>query len=205
MTDAVPEVRSAPEAQPGDRLAASRAFISSLRKLDTGRRAALRRNAGNSLAEARKVPWFHELLVRYAHGYDDEAFFLVATLFAADKVAISEETEPDGDLGATLHVLRSKSPAPESLDRRFGILLDAELDAGGGGEFAFRLRQMVRLILSKKDHTIRINWPQLLHDAKRWHSERKYIQKEWARNYYAPLTPENNEEPTDSTDPRGDI
>lgn len=60
------------------------------------------------------------------------------------------------------------------------ILLDAELDAGGG-ELAFRLRQTVKLLTSNE---ILINWPLLLVDLLEWDRFDKGVQKRWARSFY---------------------
>jgi CRISPR system Cascade subunit CasB len=161
--------------------------------------AALRRNAGNQLCEARGVAWFYSLLGRYSgNGRHDEAYFLSATFFASDKDAIEGRNRFTGDFGSTLRALRSKSGAAASdvspLDRRLNILLDADFDPAFGGELAFRLRQMTRLVISKKDPAVRICWPQLLRDVKLWNSGRKAVQKRWARSYYAPAL----ESPEDS-------
>ena len=73
------------------------------------------------------------------------------------------------------------------VERRFGILLDSEFDQNGGGEMAFRLRQTVRLVLSKK--TIAIDWPQLLYNLCNWKCPNKHVQKKWASSFYR--APEN--------------
>lgn len=164
------------------------AFINELSKQDNGRLSQLRRNAGNTIAEARGVMWFYDLLNRFdsSRRYE-ETYFLVATLYATDK---SEVKGNKGDLGTTLRMLKSASGASASesnpLDRRFNILLDADFDPNTGGELSFRLRQVVKLITSKKDPSVRINWPQLLHDLKAWQRSTRVAQKNWARSYYAP-------------------
>lgn len=171
------------------------AFIASLKRLDSGRLAQLRRNAGKDLAEARGAAWFYGLLGQFARGYDEEAFFLVATLFAFDKDAQKRGTTYAGNFGATLRALRDRTRSSDSnnhpLDRRFGLLLDSDFNPDGtGGELAFRLRQMVKQVIAKKDPNVRIDWPQLLADIRHWGSDRKYVQKKWARSYYAPALPE---------------
>lgn len=173
------------EQQP-DKLANEKAFIETLSKLDNGQKAALRRNAGNTLAEARNVNWFYGISSRFAREWDEEAYFLVATLFAFDKTGGGQA----GNFGDTVRKLRTN----DSTDRRFNILLDADFDPRTGGELSYRLRQMVKWVLSKKDLNSRINWPQLLFDLKRWNHERKYIQKQWARRYYAPDAPQTESE-----------
>ena len=161
-------------------------FFTELARQDKGRLAILRRNAGNNLAEARGITWFYELLARYSHGRNEELYFLVATLFASDKAAVEHKGSSKGDFGATMHALRAKSSSSASLDRRFNILLDADYEPNTGGELAYRIRQATKFIISKKDPSVRINWPQLLQDLKRWNTPNKTTHKKWARSYYAP-------------------
>ncbi len=205
MTEITPtETAATPEAHER-KLAAEQKFINDLAELlrsDTGKAAVLRRNAGNSICEARGVAWFHSLLGRHSKSWNEEAYFLVATLFASDKEAVDGKNKSKGDFGATLRALRSKSAASPTdsspLDRRFNILLDADYDPGIGGELAFRLRQTTKRIIAGKDRSVCIAWPQLLYDVKRWNHETKWIQKKWARSYYAPKldSPDDNQPET---------
>jgi CRISPR type I-E-associated protein CasB/Cse2 len=205
VTD-TPIETAAPTTEPhNDRLARERSFIGELAKQDNGRLAMLRRNAGNSLAEARGVAWFYGLLGRFPDRRNEEAFFLIATLFAADKGAIDRANRPHrGDFGATLRALRNKSAKspsdPSPLDRRFNTLLDADFDPANGGELAFRLRQMTKRIIAEKDLSVSIDWPQLLLDVKFWSNEKKTTQKNWARSYYAPAP--RSQESTEEQSPK---
>ena len=105
---------------------------------------------------------------------------------------------PGGDFGRTLNELArrmSSERGDEALRRfrRFHILLDAEFDTirdplnddapwqNGGGEMAYRMRQMVRLLASKR---LGPNWPELLVDLCDWSRADKRIQKKWARSYF---------------------
>lgn len=190
MTEILAETSPVPQMKE-DRLERERLFFSLLAKQDKGRLAVLRRNAGNSLADAKgPVAWFHGLSQRYSGEYGEETCFLIATLFASDKDAIEGKNRFKGNLGATLHALRQQSGVSQSesspLDNRFNTLLDADFNPENGGELAFRLRQMTKRIISAKDRFIRIDWPQLLHDIQLWNHEKKYTQKYWARSYYAP-------------------
>lgn len=191
MTDTPIETTVITSEAQKDNLTHERDFVTELAKQDKGCLAILRRNAGNSLAEARGTAWFHGLLGRFSNQWNDEAYFMIATLFASDKDAIDGKNKFKGNFGATLRALRNKnanSPSdPSPLDRRFNTLLDADFDPANGGELAFRLRQMTKRIVAEKDPSVRINWPQLLHDVKFWSGEKKHTQKSWARSYYAPI------------------
>jgi CRISPR system Cascade subunit CasB len=182
-----------------DKIAYERKFIEDLAKWlkdDNGKAAALRRCAGDSIGE-KNLGWFFSLLgarliVRLDDGRfkDEDAYFLVATLFASDKDAIDGKNKFKGDFGATLRAQRNASgilpSEPSPLDRRFDILLDADFDLQTGGELAYRLRQVTKRVIALKDSTARIDWAQLLYDVKHWNSQDKWIQKKWARSYYAP-------------------
>jgi CRISPR type I-E-associated protein CasB/Cse2 len=142
-------------------------------------------------------------------GKDDlreELAFLLATLIAQDRERIQRCGEGAKapallgglpNLGATLSALE-KSDDPTAYEartklradpdrresryeRRFRLLLDAELLPDGSGELPFRLRQCVRII-HQKDGLIR--WPQLYRDLCDWHFANKPAQKRWAREFY---------------------
>lgn len=173
-----------------DRFTQERAFLDVVRRLDKGQLAQLKRNAGNSLSESHGTAWFYKLLNSFnvrQNNYDENLHFLAASLMAMDKKAIDGSPSSfNGCFGNTFSEVRSLSDSA-SLDRRFGLLIDAKFDSAASGELAFRLRQMVRLALSKEAH---IDWPQLFHDLKQWDNPSKCIQKKWARAYYIPDLPQ---------------
>lgn len=88
------------------------------------------------------------------------------------------------NLGATLGTLwRSREASlkgsGQSIERRFTSLLDAD-----EGQLSHRLRQMVTLLLS--EGAARIDWAELLNDLTYWNSRERYVQRRWARAFYAP-------------------
>lgn len=165
----------------------AQAFISQLTQLqgdNYSRRemAALKRNAGNTLAEARGVGWFYRLLDSDGRKFP-EIYFLVATLWALNPHPSA------GNFGHSCHLLwlQKKSPSDgekekvnSSVARRFNILLDAGME---GGELAFRLRQCVKLLASQE---VGIDWAQFLCDLLAWSWTGKRVQREWALSFYAP-------------------
>lgn len=176
-----------------DRLTAGREFFERLDKLERGERAMLKRNAGNTLAEARGVAWFYRLLD--GEGWSrPELYFLVATLYGYNARTIN------GNFGHTMRMLKQKADS-DSIERRFRILLDAEFDMvdgkPAGGELAFRLRQLVRLTAA---HEVGIDWPQLLMDLCAWSHPNKPVRKAWARSFYAPELPDA----TDTSNNKGE-
>jgi len=163
------------------RVDAARAFVERVTARKRGELAVLKRNAGNTLAEAHGAAWFYQLL-------DDEGWrnpeihFLVATL-----IGWNTKTASTGNLGHTMAVLKARASA-ESIERRFRILLDADFDRQeggkpGGGEMAFRLRQLVKLAASKE---VGVDWARLLVDLCDWQSPAKKVQRAWAKAFYAP-------------------
>lgn len=155
-----------------------------------GRLAVLRRSAGKPLAQARGVSWIYDLLNRFGGLYGEEAVFLTAALLAFDQPFLENAPYPPqtGSLGRTLAVLKNQSGVKlESLERRFGTLLDADYDPRTGeGGLPPRLRQTVKLVVSKE---VGVDWPLLLCDLRDWNDSDKLVQKRWARDFYAPNAP----------------
>jgi CRISPR system Cascade subunit CasB len=134
----------------------------------------LKRNAGNTLAEARGVlPLFYQLLPRdVARPRDVEAYFLVATLYG-----LNPRPGGRGDFAETLsRVASAGGVSPEGVDRRVAVLLDSHR-----GELPFRLRQAVRLVAA---HERPVDWARLLSDLLRWDHPGRVVQKAWARSYF---------------------
>ena len=174
-----------------DRYQAERAFTEAVRAWNVdqkGRLAILRRNAGEPIAGARAVSWIFSLLNRFER-LGDEALFLTATLLAFDRPYLEGKGAFTGSFGRTMAVLKAQPGASEeSLERRFAILLDADFDPREGtGELPFRLRQTVKLVLSKEG---RIDWPRLLSDLRQWNHPDKYVQKHWAKDFYTTFAAE---------------
>jgi CRISPR system Cascade subunit CasB len=145
-------------------------FCERLSQLGPGERARLKRNAGCSLAESHNVlGLFFRLLPPNVPRYQEEVYFMVATLFPI------AEGGAEGNLGASLCQARDPKYA-QGLDRRVEILLDADLE-----QLRFRLRQAVRFLESRR---VAVNWPRLLQDLLAWERPRRYVQEQWARAYF---------------------
>lgn len=182
-------------------LADARQFITKLKELrknDRGRMAALRRNAGEPLT-GRGTAWFYSLLPQNRKKYR-EVYFLVATLFDLNRIDGTSR-----DFGSTMFRLATAMQKSAKDFRRFHILLDAEFDtvydredsdepwSQGGGELAYRLRQMVKLSASKG---VGIDWAELLVDLCHWSHTNRAIQKKWARSFFGDTAPTSVIEPT---------
>jgi CRISPR system Cascade subunit CasB len=164
-----------PTVTPFQRQAAE--FIAALERLDAGGLARLKRNAGNTLADARDVHRAFFQSLPYTVGERlHEDYFLIATLFP-----LADNHENAGNFGDSMRRVKlarggGDSGRANSLDRRFEALLDCERE-----QLGFRLRQAVRLVAAS-DQTI--DWTQFLLDIIGWdHSERR-TQLRWARSYF---------------------
>lgn len=167
-------------------LEAAQQFFDDLYKVpsrDKARMALLRRNAGETLDTSRNVNWIYGALSRHCHNkYKENTYFIVACLYAYDKDMHGKVGHLSKNLGKTMKELKATSNiSDDSLERRFRIMLDAEFDKNGGGELAFRLRQIVQYILR---HSGKIDWPQLLIDLYEWDNPNRRVQKAWAKSFY---------------------
>ena len=170
-------------------IADAREFINELgeiRKNDRGRMSELKRNAGD-LLPGNGTSWFYSLIRSDRRRRHREIYFLIATLFDFNRHEGRKIVK--GDFGkALLQLANNMKQLPKDF-RRFHILLDADFEriydaddeafpwAEGGGEMAFRLRQMVKLMASKD---VGVDWPELLVDLCSWSTSNRRIQKKWA-------------------------
>jgi len=186
-------------------------YLYSLRYEDTGTLAALRRACGQRLAESRNCQWFASVSRRP----DD---FLTVTLAAQYSTAQIQKGkhhityERRGSIGAawarycherdreqdpaTFYLRRQEAlakgqdpPRPPSIHERFRTLLDAELELDGTGELAYRLRGLVRMLVSED---IPIDVIQLAHDLRGWRAESRYVQECWANAFYRPRSKDSS-------------
>jgi CRISPR system Cascade subunit CasB len=174
-----------------EQLADASAFIDELRKIqktNRGQMSALKRHAGDLLGD--KNCWFYALLPKRKDRWRyREVYYLVATLFDFHR----RVRPTTGNFGVSmLRLAREMGKEPKEF-RRFHILMDAEFEtvhdredqdapwSEGGGELAFRLRQMVKLMAAKE---VGIDWPELLVDLCHWSHPNRQVQKKWARSYF---------------------
>lgn len=151
-----------------------------LKDNDRGAMAVLRRNAGLSIAESQGALDVFYRLLPFDIKYDEEFYFLIATLYPLNPQNVYE-----GNLGDAMATLRQKR-GNTALDRRMAILLDAQTERLPSGvvipgELGFRLRQTVKLLASAE---VRVNWHDLLRNVLNWNHPEKWVQKSWARAYF---------------------
>jgi len=154
------------------RTARIEAFCGRLQALDAGERARLKRCAGRSLAESPEtLGLFYRLLPPGIPERDEETYFLVATLYPLAGAADA------GSFGASLS--RARNPQNErGLDRRVETLLDSD-----EAQLPVRLRRAIHFLQSQ---AVGVDWPRLLRDLLLWTHPDRFVQKAWARAYFAP-------------------
>ena len=135
------------------------------------------RDAGKELSEAHSIGLFYRLLPYGLSSSQEDTYFLVATLYPL------ADNSNAKNFGASLKVLRQgktrrKEPT-KSMDKRFEVLLDTDK-----GQLSYRLRQAIKFLKSG-EQKIGVNWAQLLKDLLDWQRPGRYVQKQWAREYFA--------------------
>lgn len=137
--------------------------------------AALRRGLGKPPGTTPEMFRYVEPLAPQDYRADD--YYLVAALFA-----LHPENTATGNLGTTLAALRQQGghDGEDSLEKRFVALLNAH-----GDDLPEHLRHAISLARSKAVPVpVPVNWSQLLYDLHYWDHEDRFIQRQWAREYW---------------------
>ena len=148
----------------------------------TRARAALRRSLAFDPGTYPPAFPFVEPFVGAEEGWRREAFCLVAGLYA-----LMDGTHQEGRTlaQAMAELARDPKRSPESVERRFLVLLDADRD-----QIAHRLRSTATLVKGGFD------FAQLLNDLLWWFDRERKVQVRWAKEYYRQGVRETKEEVT---------
>lgn len=169
-------------------------FINNLKALDAGEGARFKRNAGKTLAESHNVlGLFYHTALKGVHipEYQEETYFLVATLFPFEK-KFQGEPQPFAQAMRTVRLRQLKKRVSKNtsqklaLDTRMERLLDADRQ-----QLPYYLRREVQFVTNEGQ---RLNWKALLRDLLGWNASTRYVQKQWARMYFGSPAPEESEE-----------
>ncbi len=148
------------------------AFCQRLADLDPGERARLKRAAGRPMSQSTEtLGLFYRLLPAGVPEREEETWFMLATLYPL------AEPSAGGGLGSSLARARNEQNG-RGLDRRLETLLDSD-----GAQLPVRLRTALHMLQSQR---VGVNWPLLLGDLLNWEHPDRFVQKDWARRYYAP-------------------
>jgi len=149
-----------------------------------GALAALRRGLGRPAgAAAEMYPYVVPLLPEGVTWDEEEAYFLIAALFAwhqMDWTPGEGEKGLDTNFGASYRRLFDETTS-ESIERRFVALLNAHRE-----DLPEHLRHAMGLLKSK---AIPVNWTQLLRDLAHWGDPKRGTQRNWARSYWRTQAP----------------
>jgi CRISPR system Cascade subunit CasB len=140
--------------------------------------AALRRGLGKSPGGvAEMFPYVMPFIGEHLSMQRQNDYFLVASLFAAHQLTWTPTggSERDSNLGASFRRLRAVTDSG-SIEKRFVALLNAERE-----DLPDHLRHAISLL---KAHDTPVHWAQLLRDLTWWDSERRSVQRDWARAYW---------------------
>ena len=104
--------------------------------------------------------------------YAEDSAFLVAALFALHSQDGGTKT-----LGHSFAEFRKKVTTEESVEQRFNALLNCHRD-----DLPYHLRQAVTLLKSKD---VPVDWQRLLRDVLGWEHDDRYVQRDWARDFWS--------------------
>lgn len=137
--------------------------------------AMLRRGLGKQPGEAMEV---YRIIGNFAakakSKTHEDAFHMVATLFGLYPSPNREGDQYNSNFGASVSELSVKVNS-DSVEKRYVALLDAHKD-----DLPDHLRQMVGLL---KANDVKINWLQLLKDLNWWDSDKREVQRRWAKSF----------------------
>ncbi len=153
-------------------------FVRSLYRLEEeGDRAALAELRRSFLRPMAALPWVVPYLPRDAPPWDEEAFALVAGLFALN---------PRPGARTLASCLRALSDTSDSVALRFRALLDSDR-----AELGHHLRHAVTLVGSQ-EHAV--DYDDLLRAVRAWGRDDKRAQRAWARDFWASAPDDDKEQ-----------
>ena len=155
-----------------------------LKRDDRAILADLRRGLGKEPGTVMEMFPHIARFVQTKYRGEENAYFLVASLFALYPTSSWASHENYNNLGKSLSFLKEES---DSIEKRFLALLNSDEE-----DLPNHLRQIISLL---KSNDKLINWLQLLKDIKAWKHEDKYVQRNWAKGFWgnASTNTENSE------------
>lgn len=144
-----------------------------LKRDDRAVLAHLRRGLGKEAGTAMEMFPYIARFVQTKFRSEENAYFLVASLFGLYPTNSWKSDEKYNNLGKSLSFLKEES---DSIEKRFVALLNSDEE-----DLPNHLRQIISLLKSKEKP---INWFQLLKDIKNWSHEDRYVQRNWAKGFW---------------------
>jgi CRISPR system Cascade subunit CasB len=147
-----------------------------VRDQDRSAMAALRRGLGKPPGTVLDMHRYVAPFLPRGRPWEEDVYYLVAALFAYwHQGETTVAAHPPDNLGASLASLRSGSGS--SIEMRFTALLKSHRD-----DLPSHLRQAVGLLKAKQ---IPVNWRNLCRDLAYWGHEKSWVQRSWARSFWA--------------------
>jgi len=150
-----------------------------VKKEDRGALATLRRGL------SKDVPFeVYRFMPFTRNRWQEDTALIIGPLFAywhqgEDKPKSSGEKQ---NLGASIRTLvrerENWEDAMKSIERRFGAMLNCHAD-----DLRHHLRHAVSLLRSKD---VSVNWRLLCDHVQQWDHPDRWVQREWARSFWAP-------------------
>ncbi len=144
------------------------AHLEALQKQENrGALAELRRGLGSSPGT---VPLMYPQILPWVPSgkWAEDTAYIVGSLFA-----LHPDPGGAGNMGTAFAMVKDPS---DSLEKRFVALLNCHRD-----DLPNHLRQAVSLLKSKD---VPINWRRLLKDILSWDHEDRFVQQQWAREFW---------------------
>lgn len=118
------------------------------------------------------IPVFIRIVPPNIRNWEEQRFFLLATLFPWGRV----DREQEGNLGSALRSVRN-GDNEKYLDGLMERLLGCDYEM-----LPMLLREAIRYLDAQGRG---LNWKKLLHDILRWEHELYWVQREWARSFFS--------------------
>lgn len=164
-------------------------FFSRLGLLDSGDRAALRREAGSLLRQAggRAVSVFYSCLPSAVEGWQEDRWFAIACL----SCLWDAEAQTGTPLEQIIANLIRNGELSDSTKHRVELLLDTAWDTDG--YLLTKLARLVKMIRQKTDRA-QIDFSALLDDLLYWNAENQSVQRKWAKAIFSTKQTTESEE-----------
>jgi CRISPR system Cascade subunit CasB len=157
-------------------------FVKSLEKLYADKDRAALAKLRRGLGRRGGTPEMYRYVVPYfdpERSYDTERYFLIASLFALHPESAASGTS----MGRVFRSMKEEKIS--SVEKRFENLLSVDAE-----DLAGHLRQAVSLAKSKG---MRVDFHQLFFDIKNWNHPERFVQFQWARDFWGYEKETNNE------------
>lgn len=153
-------------------------YFERLKALSTGDRTAMKRYAGSLLknADGNALAAFYKALPFQIPDYKEELFFAVGCWLCLEK--------PDSKGGRktltkALKTLKNSSKSQQSFDKKLKQILAIDFN---DMEFAIvKLTRLIKMLVSKGSL---IDYENLLKDLLNWQHKDKFVQRNWAKEFY---------------------